>query len=415
MRLCVQLKQQIKIMAKFHYKIVTGNQLKQGTISALSPSFARRKVDGKDTTVLSIKRDGDSLFSKQISLSISGFPYTEKINFYRDLSIMIQSGLSLVESLRVLKEQLTGSGVKKAVESVAQRVEGGESLSRAMRDHQKYFSLYIIETIHAGEQAGRLSETLYTISQDLQKDYEVRRKVISAITYPALVIAVMVAVAVAMMVFILPQIAFLFEEFDTPMPLPTRILIGLGNYFADNPLFLPAVSITSIAAFIIALRTKKGRYIIHSMFLKTPVFKKLIKNYNLVIFFRALGSLIASGTPFVRSVEIAEKTVKNDVYRKTIASTRPALLHGVRLAEVLEPYPKLFPPQTQKIIQVGESTGNLEVTFERITEYYEEAVDHQTKILTVMIEPILMLLIGVVVGGIALSIFLPIYQAASLI
>ncbi|MDX1608258.1 MAG: type II secretion system F family protein [Candidatus Spechtbacterales bacterium] len=402
-------------MAKFSYKIVSNNQLKQGSINALSLSLARRKLDGENTTVLSLKREDASALRKEISFSFSGFPYTERINFYRDLSIMIQSGLSMVESLRVLKEQLAGSGVKKAVEAIASRVEGGEQLSRAMRDYPKYFSPYIIETIHAGETAGRLSETLYTISQDLQKDYEVRRKVISAITYPVLVIAVMIAVAIAMMIYILPQIAILFEEFDAQMPLPTRILIGTGEFFASNPFMLLALILGSAAAFFLALRSEKGKYFIHSVILKTPVFKNLIKNYNLVIFFRALGSLVASGTPFVRSVEIAEKTVKNEVYRKTIASTRPALLHGVRLAEVLEPYPKLFPKQTQKIISVGESTGNLEKTFGRITEYYEEAVDHQTKILTVLIEPILMLLIGVVVGGLALSIFLPIYQAASLI
>jgi type IV pilus assembly protein PilC len=169
-----------------------------------------------------------------------------------------------------------------------------------------------------------------------------------------------------------------------------------------------------MAAVYALWRYKKSRYVLHYLILKVPVFGELALEFNLARFFRALETLFCSGVSLVKSVDIAKKTLKNDVYQRALDEAHPMLLHGSPLTEVLKTHPNLFPLQTQRIVEVGERTGKLEEIFKRITGYYERALRHKTQMLASLIEPILILLIGIIVGGIAISVFLPIYQLSSI-
>lgn len=230
--------------------------------------------------------------------------------------------------------------------------------------------------------------------------------------YPAIVVAVMIVVAIVMMAYVLPQIASLFKELNTTLPLPTVILLAISNFMQKYWYAVVAAIIIFIILFLLLLRNEKTRYYIHYFYLKSPVFGKLIKETNLALFFRSLEALFNAGISLLRSVEVSEKTVKNEVYRKTLFGMNPILIHGTNLSEAFKPFPFLFPIQLQRMIEVGEKTGKLEESFRRLSAYYDKSVRHRTEILTATIEPIILVIAGIGVGIIALSIFLPLYQSS---
>lgn len=340
---------------------------------------------------------------------MSGFPLGEKIYFFRNLAMMVDSGISMVEGLEIISDQVKSGRVKKAILKIGEDVRNGQRLSGAMRKFPKYFPQYIVENVNMGDLSGSLSETLNRISSDLEKDDELRKKVTGAIAYPSVIVMVMIIVLVALIFFILPGISQVFADFEAPVPWPTKILLDTGEFIRANPLLIPGILLALFLFITLSLKFKKTRYILHYIMLKVPIFGELIKDYNSVLFFRSLESLFKSGIPIVTTVEIAKETTNNEVYKKALEHVKPALLHGVSLSDALAPFLSLFSKQTRKIIMVGERSGKMEESFGRISDYYLRSVDYKTRMLTVLIEPILMLILGVAIGVLALSIFLPIY------
>jgi len=403
-------------MGTYTYKLVTQeNHIREGTISAFSKRAAEKRLTNDGSIVILISRDKNSLLGKNVALPMSGFSAMERILFFRNLAMMISAGLSMVEGLDVAADQVKSGNVKKSIRAMAHDIENGQKLSVAMSKFPKHFSRFLVETINVGEITGRLSETMDRIATDLEKDYELKRKVIGAMAYPIVVIFVMIIVATGLIVYVLPEIAKLFEELEAPLPLITRVLFSWSVFIGHHPFVVVGFSGLTILFIFWFLKLKRGRYMAHYALLRLPLFGPLIKEYNLALFFRAVEALLISEVSLVQAVRVAQSTVKNDVFRKAIDGIPPILLHGVALSEALEPFPFLFPSQTRKVIGVGERTGRLEEMFRRITLHYEQSVDHKTKMLMTLIEPILMVTIGIVVGGIAVSIFLPIYNVATII
>lgn len=406
-------------MAIYSYRLIDkDHRIKTGTHTALTKGSALRALSKDGATVLLITNEGrifGGLKDIEISFLTRGFSTLERIIFFRNFSSMLSVDVPMITTLSVLEEQAKKKKMKRVIEKLREDVENGKPLSDAMRRFPQHFPEYIIETLRVGEFTGGLSETLDKISITLEHDYEISRKVTGAIAYPLVVITVMVAVVVLLVVTVLPKIAQIFEEFNAPMPLPTRILIGIGTILGANPFLISGSVLAIIAAIIFTYKTRKGKYIFHYLFLKLPIFGELIKEYNLVRFFRSLEVLFKSGIPLVRSVAISEKTMKNVVYRTAIASIHPALMHGAPLTEVLKPFPKLFSLQTRRTLEVGERAGKYDETFVHLTRQYERSIHHRVTIMNSLLEPVLMLCVGVVVGGIALSIFMPIYQVSNVL
>ncbi|MDO8558298.1 MAG: type II secretion system F family protein [bacterium] len=401
-------------MSSFAYKIVTKeNKVLEGEVDAPSKIKAEEKFRQEGSTVLFVSPKKTSLFAKELSMPSFGFPITERIFFFRNLATMLGAGLSLADAMRVLEEQARSSGVKKAIVTIIHDVENGRRFSDAMRKFPNFFSDFLIEAIHVGELTGQLADTLDRISTDLEHDHDLRRKVQGAMAYPLVVLTVMTGVVITLTGFVLPKIADLFKELNAPLPMPTRILLGGSGFIRSSPFAVIGVFAALAVGLFLLWKNKKGRYFIHYAFLKIPVFGDMLREFNLARFFRALESLFASGISLVRSVEIAKKILKNDVYRQALDGAHPILIHGAPLSDALKLHPFLFPTQTRRIIEVGERTGKLEEIFRRVTSYYERALHHKTQMLASLIEPVLIVFIGVVVGGLALSVFLPIYQATS--
>ena len=231
--------------------------------------------------------------------------------------------------------------------------------------------------------------------------------------YPVIVVLVVFGALGVIGVFVLPKIADLYKELNLPLPLVTAVILGISSFLGGHPIILSLTLAGFFTGIYFIWRSKKGKYFLHVLFLKIPVFGEMIKELNLAKFFRSLESLMGSGLSLAKSVDVSKKVLGNIAYRKTIDQVYPTLLHGLQLSEAVRPFPKLFPIQTRKMIEVGEKTGRLEEIFVRISNYYDRAVRHKTQILTSLIEPILIVLIGAVVGGIAISVFVPIYQLSS--
>jgi type IV pilus assembly protein PilC len=213
----------------------------------------------------------------------------------------------------------------------------------------------------------------------------------------------------------LPHIAALFRELGAPLPLPTKVLLATSVFVQTNPFIVIGVVVSIIILIILALRTKKGRYFFHYVALKIPIFGKLTREKNLALFFRTLEALFASGISLMRSVEVAKKTIKNTVYQKVLDGICPVLLHGTNLSEAFKPFPFLFPLQLQRIIEVGEESGKLEESFRNLNEYYDRTVRHKTQMITATLEPIVLIIAGLAVGGLALSIFMPLYESIQIL
>jgi type IV pilus assembly protein PilC len=395
-------------MTEFYYKILTPqNKIKEGKITSLLKSGIRKKLTSDGSVILVLHRDKNFLST---NISIFKFPLKEKINFYRNFAIMGSAGLSIVEILETLSLQVKSGKAKKAILEIAQNTRNGKRLSDSMTPYPKYFPSHIVETINMGDVAGKLNETIDRIASDLEKDDELFKKVKGAMAYPFVVISVMLVVVFGLSFYILPEIQKLYTDFGVRLPQPTRGLLATTSFMADHKVSLTLSLAALIILFVVALRTRKGRYIFHSFILKLPVFGGLIKEYNLIRFFRSLESLFASGISLVQGVEIAKKTTKNDVYKMALGNINPILLRGISFSDSLLPYPKLFPVQIQKIIRVGEHTGKLTETLSRTVSYFERSVDYKTRTMASLIEPILMLVLAVFVGSIAISVFLPLYN-----
>lgn len=403
-------------MPKFFYKLVsTKNEIVEGEIQAISKSRAIKDLTEDGSTMLLIRRDPNSLLYRRLNLPAFGFSPLERILFFRNLALMIDAGVSVVNALHVLQNQIKSSGVRRAVGEMAGEVEQGQKFSAAMKKHPKYFAAYLSELVAVGEHSGELTEILRRISLNLQRNYELRRKIVSSITYPVIIIIVMIAVVTGLITFVLPKIADLYHELDAPLPVISSGLLTFGNFVRSQPFVILAIVVGLIALGLLMRANNKGRKILHRIIFRIPIFGELIKEYNLARLFRGLKMLLASGLSLVESVKIARKTLKNEVYLQALGEIYPVLLHGTTLTETLEHYPNLFPGEAQRIVEVGEQTGNVENSFEHIMKHYEEMVDHKTQVMASIIEPVLMVAIGLVVGGIALSIFLPIYQVSSII
>jgi len=401
-------------MPKYSYKLVDAkNHLHSGTVNAATKGGAKKKLSVDGATVLFLKRD--SAFDKQLSLPVFGFSAAERILFFQNLGNMMQVGVPMVRALSVVQKQISHKGVKKATGEMISDVENGQSLSSALRKHPKYFQPFIVETIAVGESTGELSDILARISNNLQQSNELRRKVVGAMAYPIIVIAVMILVMIGLTSYVLPKIADLYRELDAQLPLTTRVLLAVTGVFTNHPLYTLIAALLLAIAAIYTWKQPKGKRFFQRIFLKIPVFGDLIKDYNMARFFHSLETLVYSGVALLQSVEIARKTLKNEIYKDTLATMIPLLTHGVPFSETVKPYPQLFPLQVQSIIEVGESTGRMGETFKHITLTYERSINYKTQIMTSLIEPFLIVGIGIIIGGLALSVFLPIYQVSTVI
>ncbi len=344
---------------------------------------------------------------------LTRIPLIQKIFFLEHLHTMIHAGLSLVESLDTLGKEIENKKLQKIIIEIKTDIEKGQPLAEVLARYPKAFPPIYVKMIEAGEVAGKMEESLKQVVDQMQKNEKLISTIRGALIYPAVIVVAMVAIGIMMVTVVLPKLTVLFEEFDAELPLATKILIVITD-FASQPVNMVIVLISLIAIiflFIFSLKKyPKFRRTIHNLNLHLPILGMVIKKINLARFSLTLSSLLKSTIPIVQAVEITSQTCGNVLYRDYLKLTSEKIKTGVPLSEILGENHYLFPPMVTEMIMVGERTGEVNQLLDELANFYGNEVDRTMKNFATIIEPIIILALGLAVAGIAVAVIMPMYS-----
>lgn len=352
--------------------------------------------------------------NKRLSLSIgTGVKSTDLVKFVRQFATMIDAGLPLVQCLEILASQEPNPSFKAALTDIKQTVEQGATFSDALRRHPKIFDQLFVNLVHAGEVGGILDTILNRLAIYIEKAVKLKRQIRGALTYPIAVIIILIVVMMILLGFVIPAFENMFAEFGAKDALPrlTKIVIAISNAFISNlPFIIPAM-ILAVFGIITAYRRPKGKRFFHQLILKIPVMGPVIQKIVVARFARTLGTLLQSGVPILDSIEIVAKSAGNVIVEEGLMYTRERISEGHNLADPLSEM-KVFPGMVVQMVAVGEQTGALDQMLSKIADFYEEETDVAVAALTSLIEPIMMVVVGGLVGVVLISMYLPIFELA---
>jgi type IV pilus assembly protein PilC len=340
----------------------------------------------------------------------SGVSSKELAIFTRQFSVMIDSGLPLVQCLEILASQQENKTFQKVLAGTRASVEGGATLSAAMRQYPKVFDQLYVNMVEAGETGGILDTILQRLSSYIEKNVKLQRAVKSALVYPVGVLTVAAGVIILLLWKVVPIFATLFTGLGVDLPLPTKIVIILSNLIGSIFGFLALVAVgAGIFGLKVWYGTPQGRFVLDTVILKLPVIGILMRKIAVARFTRTLGTLIASGVPILEGLDITARTAGNAVVEKALQQVRKSLEEGKSLTEPLKDS-EVFPGMVTQMISVGEQTGAMDAMLQKIADFYEEEVDAAVKDLLTALEPIMIVFLGVVVGGVVISMYLPLFS-----
>ena len=334
--------------------------------------------------------------------------------FTRQLATMIDAGLPLVQCLEILGAQAEKAKFKEVIISVKEDVEKGSTFAEALERHPLVFNELFTNLIMAGEVGGLLDVILNRLSSYIEKAMKLKKRVKSAMVYPAAIVGVSVLVVVVLLVFVIPVFQRMFADFGAALPAPTQMVVSLSEFLRGNILFVIAGVI--VAAYLLKrfYRTEKGRMMIDRIFLRLPVFGDLIRKVAVARFTRTLGTLVSSGVPSLDGLNITAKASGNRVSEDAIKKARVSISEGKTIAGPLGES-EVFPPMVIQMISVGETTGALDSMLSKIADFYDEEVDNTVGALTSLLEPMMMVFLGLLIGGLMVAMYLPIFKMASVI
>lgn len=339
--------------------------------------------------------------------------FVEKMLFVFHLQIMTKAGLSIVASLKILSEELENARFKLIIAKIKGEVEKGRQLSEVLAEYPKVFPPIYVSMIAAGEAAGKMEEALKQVSIQMKKSHELTSHVRGAMIYPAVVLMAVMGIVTEMIVFVLPKIMVMFEDFKTGLPLATRALIAIVKFTQNYGLYLFIAIVFSIILFIMAMRKSLAfKKSVHHFTLKLPIFGGVIKKINLARFTLTLSSLLESTIPIVEAVKITASVQTNLLYHDSLMDVSESLKRGDNLSKILMKYPELFPPMVTEMIMVGEEAGKMDDMLKELSEYYGNEVDSTMRNFSTIIEPVIIVVLGLIVAGIAVAVIMPMYSLA---
>jgi len=352
---------------------------------------------------------------KEIKLS---FSFGKKVHqrsiaiFTRQLATMIDAGLPLVQSLEILSSQQENKTFKNILREIREEVEGGSTFAGALKKHPATFNDLYTNLVVAGEEGGILDNILTRLANYIEKAEALRKKVRSAMIYPSVIVAVAVIVVAILMIFVIPVFETMFKSAGQTLPLPTLIVVTISKFIRNT--FYIVIPALIVLFFVLRKyhQTDNGKTVIDRFLLKLPVFGDLFRKIAVARFSRTLGTLVSSGVPILEGLNIVSKTAGNKTIETAILSARASIREGETIAEPLN-RSGIFPPMVIQMISVGESTGALDSMLGKIADFYEEEVDVAVSDLTSLLEPFLMVFLGVVIGGVVIAMYLPIFQMAN--
>jgi type IV pilus assembly protein PilC len=399
-------------MARFNWEGTTrAGEKRRGVMEAENRTIVEERLRGDNINIQSVKREG-GLSDIQIQIG-TGISAKDLQIFTRQLATMIDAGLPLVQCLDILAAQTENKSFKKILASVKNSVEQGATFSDALRKHPKVFDELYVNLVAAGELGGILDTILARLAIYIEKRVKLKRQVRGAMIYPTIISMVAVGVLIVLLTWVIPSFQSMFEDFggENALPALTRFVIGLSEAFVGNLCFLVIGVALIVTAVVVSYRTPAGKEFWHRALLTTPVIGPVMRKIAVARFTRTLGTLLASGVPILDAMAIVAKSAGNVVVEKAINVTAEKIRGGRTMAEPLMET-KVFPPMVVQMIGVGEQTGALDQMLNKIADFYEEEVDVAVAALTALLEPIMLIVVGGMVGFMLIAMYLPIFDIA---
>jgi type IV pilus assembly protein PilC len=408
-------------MPNFTYRGVTagGGQVR-AEITAPDERAAARQLRSQGIVVqnIAVKRGAGSSFQlgdlPGIKSLVGGVRGKDISVFSRQFATMIAAGLPLVQCLQTLGMQMERKGFQNIIAKVAYDVESGSTLSDALGRFPRVFDELYVNLVHVGETGGVLDSMLSRLSTYLEKAQALKHRVQMAVVYPILVMTIAVLVVAFLMVFIIPIFAAFFENAGVPLPLPTRIVIAASHAVTRFWYIILALWAGGMYGFRAWYRTEGGRLAVDRFLLRAPIFGPLVRKISIARFTRTLSALLGGGVPIIDALRITAKTAGNRVVENSVMAARERVMAGQTLGERLKDS-GVFPPMVVQMVIVGEQTGALDNMLAKVADYYEDEVDVAVSGLTALLEPLLIVFLGVVIGGIVIAIYLPIFKVVTLV
>ncbi|MFA5023998.1 MAG: type II secretion system F family protein [Patescibacteria group bacterium] len=399
-------------MPIFKYKAeTTAGKIKTGRVIGLSENEVGLKLRRKELTPLSLIEKTDSLEMKFL-MFIAPIKSKDLVIFSRQFSVMIAANVPVVESLLILVDQTENITLKNMISEIAFEVDSGAFLSDAFAKRPKIFSEFFVNIVRSGETSGKLDEVLNYLADEMEKNYDMISKIKGAMIYPVFILCGLVAAGVVLMVYVIPNLTSILTETGAKLPLSTRLVIGVSSFF-QHYLWLIIILIVAVLFLIrLYLKTYTGRRQIDILKIKMPIFGTLFKYIYLMRFTRSLSTLLKGGVTITRSLEIVADVVGNTIYRELILRTLESINDGNPLSTVMEES-KYVPKMVPQMIAVGEKTGKIDAVLDRITSFYVRESSNMLDNLSKLMEPVIMVIMGVGVGIMVAAVLLPMYNLAS--
>lgn len=392
-------------MPTFKYKTTIKGQVQKGEIDAENEQAAIAKLKQRNIAVTSVKKKFENAFLSNKK------PITERdiVIFTRQFSTMVDAGLPLVQCLEILGKQADNPSLGEVITKIKLDIESGSNLSDSMRKHPKVFNSLYSNLVEAGEAGGILDTILGRLANYIEKALALKKKVKSAMVYPGAIVTVAFTVVAFLMVFVIPTFASMFSSGGAELPGPTALVMDVSDFFRTQWYFILGGPVLFFFLFKKVYATERGNIEIDRIFLKLPVVGILIRKVSTAKFSRTLGTLLSSGVPLIEGMDICARTAGNKIVEMAILNAIEAIKEGETIAAPLA-RENVFPPMVIQMIDVGESAGALDAMLSKIADFYDEEVDTAVEGLTALLEPALMVFLGIIVGFIVVAMYLPIFK-----
>lgn len=386
------------------------NETQKGEMEAPTEEAVRSNLHRLRLTPVKIKKKPKDLF-ENVTFLQPVVKERDVIIFARQFSTMIDAGLPIIQCLNILHSQQDNKTFQKMLREIKESVESGTTLAESLKKYPKIFDNLFVNMIAAGEAGGILDTILKRLAGYMEKAARLKKQVKGAMIYPAITLAVAAIVVAILLIFVIPVFEKMFQDFGGQLPAPTQMVVNLSTFVKNKIFYILGGLILFIFAFKKYYNTEKGRIAVDKLSLKLPVFGILIRKVAVAKFTRTMGTMLSSGVAILEALDIVAKTAGNKIIEMAINNVRAGITEGRTMAEPLAES-GVFPPMVCQMIAVGESTGALDAMLEKIADFYDEEVDQAVENLTSMIEPFMLVFLGVVVGGMVIAMYLPIFTMA---
>lgn len=398
----------------YYAKKISGEEMK-GVLEAKDKFDLARVLRQQGLMLVSCRENGEKKSSFHLPSIFGRVPVTEKMFFSRNLSVMVSAGVSISRGLEILSRQTKNKKFKRTIEGVMENVKKGTSMSEGMKQYPDVFSLIFIAMVKVGEESGRLSESLKLVSDQMERDHALIKKIKGALMYPSIIISVMILIGILMLIYVVPTLVSTFQELGAELPASTKIIIAISNFLSQNTIAFFGIVLAAVAGAVLFFRSSKGKKLVSNVLLHLPIFSELTKKINSARTARTMASLISAGVDVLESLSITKEVIQNDNFKKVLEEARNNIQKGEPVSESFKRAGNLYPILVGEMMAVGEETGKFSEMLLRVAIFYEDEVAEATKDMSTIIEPILMVAIGAVVGFFALSMIKPMYSMVNAI